>query len=39
MQRSDMRDVGTAEQPAMLFAEANDFRTWLTEHHATQDGL
>ena len=39
MQRSDMRDVGTAEQPAMLFADADDFRTWLTEHHATHDGL
>jgi len=39
MQRSDMRDVGTAEQPAMLFAGGDEFRTWLTEHHATHDGL
>ena len=39
MQPSDMRDVGTAEQPAMLFADGDEFRTWLTEHHATHDGL
>ena len=39
MQPSDMRDVGTPERPAMLFADAAEFRAWLMEHHTTDDSL
>jgi uncharacterized protein YdeI (YjbR/CyaY-like superfamily) len=34
-----MRDVGTPEWPAVLFVDAAEFRAWLTENHATSDGL
>jgi hypothetical protein len=39
VQRSGMRDVGTPEQPAMLFTDAAEFRAWLMEHHNTDDSL
>ena len=39
MQPSDMRDVGTPEQSAMLFTDAAEFRAWLMEHHTTDDSL
>ena len=34
-----MHDVGTPERSAVLFEDGDDFRAWLTEHHATSDGL
>jgi len=34
-----MRDVGTPDRPAVLFEDAGEFRAWLTENHATSDGL
>jgi uncharacterized protein YdeI (YjbR/CyaY-like superfamily) len=34
-----MRDLGTPEQPAMLFTDAAEFRAWLTEHHDSEDSL
>jgi uncharacterized protein YdeI (YjbR/CyaY-like superfamily) len=34
-----MRDLGTPEQPSMLFTDAAEFRAWLTEHHDSEDSL
>jgi uncharacterized protein YdeI (YjbR/CyaY-like superfamily) len=34
-----MRDVGTPEQPTIVFTDATEFRGWLMEHHATEDSL
>ena len=31
--------MGTPERPAVLFDDGDEFRAWLTEHHATHDGL
>lgn len=34
-----MREVGPPDRPAVLFVDASEFRGWLTENHATSDGL
>lgn len=39
MPLSGMRVVGTPERPAVLFDDAGEFRSWLTENHETSDGL
>lgn len=39
MSPSGMREVGGPDQTAVLFEDGDEFRAWLSEHHATHDGL